>query len=1166
MTNSILCSHNFKQINWHTHVLQAGKDFYGRKILHLKTFDWINAFLNIIGLGRNDPQLLGFFECIKACFKIYEFSIARIREAAQEEILHCPDSDKSSLFRENIVFVNREILKNFYKNLDCPTKKETVTPQSSVMETTKPLSASIQQPLSAAKSPLESSGNVPSSSPTLNPSPPQVQNLETPLPSLNSFEMSENLTEQPSSPAKNPQDSIEELSANTPHASKQTSTSSKEKEPHGSNKANYGGLATKGFLLVVAMIVAVWKGRQEKSSSLPPLFDKQGKDPYSPFSNLNGTRHFPNVTFPFLLSNDTDITAPYNNPKWICSDYLCSTTSSLYENKTFPTFEQGGSLPHKKEETLSPTSKDLAPELDVFDADASPLVNESFSKTENKTFPTFEQGGLLPYEKEETLSPTSKDLAPELEPLDMDKLPLEETTPSPSYQKASEANLRPSETCPRKTGFVVSEIKIRKEGPFVKDKPQNPTQEGILSFNKVCLVSLVGIITSFVCSCCFGKKAREKREEETMAMASPTPSPCKSFIKAKSPSLPTIATLAPNVNSKTTSLLLQNDDDPNQVMLPPKIIHNHFVNNTDDDTHEAILMPTSNPLAGKNRKELTDFNRGKILQEHLRVLQEEHNINASNAMKTIKQWRKNSKWKNSQMLKNLERTFCNLITPPKHLEAKAQYENFLNALRATITSNEYQSIQENRADKIERECLNFVRTLCLIRPTPKVLPFFKNLTDYFLEASRTKDDGKNSGEITYKNFADQILSKMQKINNAPKRMTLKNDVGIMSPLKDVELNYTKFIGAAGLQDFPAASPANLHSKQIFVCNGAQARQEKRINYYRMPTPHYQNDLPSSSSSSSFQKTVNIGTTLYRIGMNTAKRKMGFKDQSTGERVVPEFIEMVKALKAKGEEFLYCCHQRLNDKEPMNEHWRVKTLMDVDKTQDNFHLLIQAVEGDLFERKKNFQTITTFVGLKKALIDSFYEGDDKAHNALPRALKQDKNYKENVLPHLLNKIHEIFFKNKEEINFNGKVPGDSEKPYPEREWQMFILIFYIFQAMDLKMRLPNISHFSSPCKDFLDRGGNRAMTEALILAYMMAYKKRKGRPSREELEPIMYNLLAPPIVAKGIAPIKHRLEPGLAVAQHLASLSDEQLKALCSMDLFVNDNHEMKWHLEEMTFQ
>lgn len=128
----------------------------------------------------------------------------------------------------------------------------------------------------------------------------------------------------------------------------------------------------------------------------------------------------------------------------------------------------------------------------------------------------------------------------------------------------------------------------------------------------------------------------------------------------------------------------------------------------------------------------------------------------------------------------------------------------------------------------------------------------------------------------------------------------------------------------------------------------------------------------------------------------------------------------------------------------------------------------------------------------------------------------------------------------------------------KTWQSYILLFYIFQKMDLKFRLNGVNGFSltaytTPCKDFLDRGGNQAFVERRLLDYMMGMGN-----DEERKEEALINLLGPPILVKKKEAIERRIKPGLEVEKLLASMDQERITKLVNYTF-----GDEKWRIVEI---
>ncbi|MCC5832682.1 MAG: OmpH family outer membrane protein [Chlamydiales bacterium] len=123
--------------------------------------------------------------------------------------------------------------------------------------------------------------------------------------------------------------------------------------------------------------------------------------------------------------------------------------------------------------------------------------------------------------------------------------------------------------------------------------------------------------------------------------------------------------------------------------------------------------------------------------------------------------------------------------------------------------------------------------------------------------------------------------------------------------------------------------------------------------------------------------------------------------------------------------------------------------------------------------------------------------------------------------------------------------EQERAEALAKWQSYILLVYVFQKMDLKFRLNGVNGFilstyTTPCKDFLDRGGNMAFVEDRLIHYMLGEEK-----DPERMKEALYNLLGPPIHVKKKEAIERRILPGIHVERLLASMNDERREKLAN---------------------
>jgi hypothetical protein len=216
---------------------------------------------------------------------------------------------------------------------------------------------------------------------------------------------------------------------------------------------------------------------------------------------------------------------------------------------------------------------------------------------------------------------------------------------------------------------------------------------------------------------------------------------------------------------------------------------------------------------------------------------------------------------------------------------------------------------------------------------------------------------------------------------------------------------------------------------------------------------------------------------------------------------------------------YVLHQRINPDWVANERDRALEIVNLQKDHDNFFVLVQPLEGAFFDRKGD----ATFNELQKALIDQFFSDHHRRECRLPmQGLAEDYRREFEIL---IAQVHAIFFGAKQELS--------------SEEWKRFLFIFYIFQKIDLKFRL-GANFYTTPCKDFLDRGGSQALVELILHLYWM-----KEEDNQEYLSDILYNIIGASIMVRKSEVLGHRLQEALKTLDFI----QEALKNPLARDAF-----------------
>ncbi len=333
--------------------------------------------------------------------------------------------------------------------------------------------------------------------------------------------------------------------------------------------------------------------------------------------------------------------------------------------------------------------------------------------------------------------------------------------------------------------------------------------------------------------------------------------------------------------------------------------------------------------------------------------------------------------------------------------------------------------------------------------------------------------GEHESTLSLESFSKEFIARNNAVKSAPAEMKMHYGSKWVR----------QFCGALSREDYFTVNPPN-HLETIALKKTDE--EPRAVEYIRESTPHI-----------------------------------------SGATIDPIFREYLNLLKEEKKGFLYSAHQRLKDqKEGLGyyvqvevENSRSQTLIDLENYHPNFILIFQSVENDLFIKGSK-----TFDDLKTKIRESFTNPSGRNQNRLPPCLKDNEDYNKRM-DDMLDNIHRIFF--------NGQTVLTDRK----EARQSFIMIFYAMQRHDLitgdyKKGFP-IGVFTTPCKDFYDRGlGQAIMTRLFNLMQIHG----KDIPS-EKLEEIANAGQFPPLLGKGVAAIPHRIDPALDAIEGISKLED-----------------------------
>lgn len=433
------------------------------------------------------------------------------------------------------------------------------------------------------------------------------------------------------------------------------------------------------------------------------------------------------------------------------------------------------------------------------------------------------------------------------------------------------------------------------------------------------------------------------------------------------------------------------------------------------------------------------------------------------------------------LVKDLTKTYEILLSTEGYVNDRERYHTFVKELRSVISHPLYQEMLEK--SELTYGEKTFIR---LTRNLARVRWFQADLYDYVKEGVDRYEESSKTQPVTKGTFSQNLKEKNKNISEGP--LSMKK--------RPIALAKQKLEGALGIKDFTVTENVPfVRNIQVFKNSKEETREIKYLRHAR-PT-----------MGGTFREFVEgVISRIFHAIFGTMKDRT-----RDGEKIAPDYIEAIRALKDDGGAMLYVVHQRRFVDLIASEGDSTELIENLDRDHTNFHTLVQTVEGDFYYKKGEFEKYSTVRSLKDALLKSF---EEDAPNALPSAVSDDDNYKTKVLPDLFDKVMTAF----------GKEKDDS---ITTDEWKQMIQVFYIFQKDDLKFRLPNVTHYVAICKDCQDRAGNQGMVEDLI-HYNMTGKEIAS----DDLEHTLYITAGVSVSVKKQAILAGRIEDGLKIADRL----------------------------------
>ena len=251
-------------------------------------------------------------------------------------------------------------------------------------------------------------------------------------------------------------------------------------------------------------------------------------------------------------------------------------------------------------------------------------------------------------------------------------------------------------------------------------------------------------------------------------------------------------------------------------------------------------------------------------------------------------------------------------------------------------------------------------------------------------------------------------------------------------------------------------------------------------------------------------------------------------KSGDDTIAPNYELFIKAAKRQGKSIFYTIHQRLQKSLKQDESPRTRAILALQSKHDNFHAIVQPLDGDFYVMKGKYKNVSKFFLLENALVFEFFKNKDNPSCFLPESLRNDKVYKERF-KQIIKEVHDRYF------------PG--RKMLSKQEWQDFIHIFYAYQRIDLRTRLPDVGYAVTACKDDLDRGGGQQLLEHTILLMMekrAEASSTQGSSTQAKLEDLQRHTLGAPLNVKMKEVISKRLDPILGTLERVVIPHEEEL--------------------------
>lgn len=206
-------------------------------------------------------------------------------------------------------------------------------------------------------------------------------------------------------------------------------------------------------------------------------------------------------------------------------------------------------------------------------------------------------------------------------------------------------------------------------------------------------------------------------------------------------------------------------------------------------------------------------------------------------------------------------------------------------------------------------------------------------------------------------------------------------------------------------------------------------------------------------------------------LNALLKIASFGQTALKDQIAPNYRALIRYMREKNEHILFTVHQTSTPRWFGDESERVNQIFNLGKTFSNFHVVIQSLNP---RKGEGYVSPVFRKGEKKqveALLQNFtaviaeHKGPKESGLFIPEECR-GYDFKE-----LADWIHREIF--------------DLQQEFTQDEWLAFMVFFYQFQKIVIKEELlkkgVNLVATTDPCKDDLDRGGTKWLTEMLLFA-------------------------------------------------------------------------------------